>query len=91
MRALIGPRVANFHIFKKLKVTLGPLFPSFLRTKGGAFRGASFLSADPPCSGILEYFVGAHSLNILSRLGSLPGGPSGGGYNCWQLRPHGIS
>ena len=40
-------------------------------------------------SGILEYFVGAHSLNILSRLESLSGGPSGGGYNCWQLRPHG--
>ena len=40
-------------------------------------------------SGILESSVGAHSLNILSRLESLSGGPSGGGYNCWQLRPHG--
>ena len=40
-------------------------------------------------SGILESFVGAHSLNILSRLRSLSGGPSGGGCNWWQLRPHG--
>ena len=47
---MIGPRAANFHIFKKLKVTLGPLFPSFLRTKGGTFRVASFLSAESPCT-----------------------------------------
>ena len=37
----------------------------------------------------MESFVGAHSLNILSRLRSLSGGPSGGGCNWWQLRPHG--
>ena len=53
----------------------------FSSDSGSSLKGAS--------SGILEYFVGAHSLNILSRLESLSGGPSGGGYNCWQLRPHG--
>ena len=37
----------------------------------------------------MALLVGAHSLNILSRLESLSGGPSGGGCNWWQLRPHG--
>ena len=53
----------------------------FSSDSGSSLKGAS--------SGILESFVGAHSLNILSRLRSLPGGPSGGGCNWWQLRPHG--
>ena len=53
----------------------------FSSDSGSSLKGAS--------SGILESFVGAHSLNILSRLRSLSGGPSGGGCNWWQLRPHG--
>ena len=48
---------SQFPHFKKLKVTLGPLFPSFLRTKGGTFRGASFLSADPPCTRATHRFA----------------------------------
>ena len=44
----------------------------FSSDSGSSLKGATF--------GILEYFVGAHSLNILSRLESLSGGPSGGGY-----------
>ena len=43
----------------------------FSSDSGSSLKGATF--------GILESFVGAHSLNILSRLRSLPGGPSGGG------------
>ena len=49
----------------------------------------SWSSLKGASSGILESFVGAHSLNILSRLRSLSGGPVEGGCNWWQLRPHG--